>query len=58
MDVLLQAPLKLFHILEFVQIEILRFESSKEALHGSVIQKITPARHALRQASRGKLAYV
>ena len=33
MDVLLQAHLKLFHILEFVQVEVLRFERSKEAFN-------------------------
>ena len=58
MDVLLQAPLKLFDIFEFVQVEVLRFESPKEAFHRSVVQTIASSRHALRQASGRKLTLV
>ena len=46
-DVLMNARSQLLNAVNFFQMEELRFERSKEALHGCVVQAIAFARHAL-----------
>jgi hypothetical protein len=47
MDVTAQASPQIVQIAELVEVIELRFESSKEAFHCSIIETVSPARHAL-----------
>ena len=53
-NILLDAYLEFVDVGELVQIKELGFKRAEEAFHGSIIQAVCLARHALREPALGQ----